>query len=197
MTDFIKMTIFLISHSWIYFSRSFLNTDVMCGLTSPLKVWTHFITPQLIQVNHGPPSYPYMKLPIHTGANMDIKPPPVGMDIESPVFHEVREGTSDPITPTPSASVKKMTPNKKAADTDWLSDELLSKLEAHRPPHTFKAGDKVPHDLWHVAFTAPSPIPARHINGEYDYKNIHQVTQEVQHDAHWYMDSVSKFRVLP
>ena len=130
-----------------------------------------------------PPTHPYMKSLTHPGANMDIKHPP---NDESLALNEVMEGTADPIIPTPSALVKKSTPKEKASEKDWLSDELLVKLEAHRPPHSLKAGDKVPHDLCHSAFSALFSPLAKPMKGEYEYENIHQAAQAVRHVAHWY-----------
>ena len=131
----------------------------------------------------SPTTHPDMKSLTHPGANMDIKHP---LNNESLTLNEVMEGTVDPTTTPPSASVKKSTPRKKAADKDWLSDKLLVKREAHRPPRTLKAGDKVPHDLCHSAFTALFSSPAKPMKGEYEYENVHQAAQAVRHVAHWY-----------
>ena len=129
-------------------------------------------------MNSTPP-YPDMKPhpPLtNTVANMETKPPPIT---------EFMEGTAGSITPD-SDPGRKVKAKEKSADKDWLSDELLSKLEARRPTNTFKAGDVVPPPQFLSAFTALFSPPARHIKGEYEYENVHQVTQAVRLVAHWY-----------
>ena len=94
-------------------------------------VRSHFSTITLNTIDHhnptmnSTPPYPDMKphpLLTHTVANMDTKPPSIT---------EFMEGTADSITPD-SDPARKVKAKEKPADKEWLSDKLLSKLEARR-----------------------------------------------------------------
>ena len=107
-------------------------------------------------------SHPLLTHPV---VNIDTKPPPI---------LEFMEEEADLISPD-SEPTKKVN----AVVKYWLSEELLLKPEAHMPPHTFKAGDNVPHNICHSVFTSL-----------FSYENAHQVAQAVRYVAYLYVFAI-------